>query len=131
MLHLPPWWVMPLTLLGLQPNVCVVCVWSRATLQLLWYFYDLEVSTVGTVVDLDIVKGEQLTVVGDLHGQWEDLMTVFAMNGLPSQKNRVQRRALLLLCDIRSAHLPFLLCALAAFANQPWRRLHHSVPLQW
>ena len=43
-----------------------------------------------TVNNVTIEPKTMLTVVGDLHGQWEDLMTIFNMNGLPSDQNRVR-----------------------------------------
>ncbi|CAK9022140.1 Serine/threonine-protein phosphatase with EF-hands 1 (PPEF-1) (DRES10) (Protein phosphatase with EF calcium-binding domain) (PPEF) [Durusdinium trenchii] len=41
----------------------------------------------GTVQDIEIAKGIKLTVVGDTHGQLQDLFTIFTINGLPSEKN--------------------------------------------
>ena len=41
-----------------------------------------------TVQRLAIGEGEKFTVVGDLHGQLQDLFTIFTINGLPSPTNR-------------------------------------------
>jgi len=40
------------------------------------------------VCDLDVEAGHNLTVVGDLHGQYFDLLKIFEMNGNPGPKNR-------------------------------------------
>ena len=41
-----------------------------------------------TVQRLAINEGEKFTVVGDIHGQLQDLFTIFTINGLPSTTNR-------------------------------------------
>jgi hypothetical protein len=38
-----------------------------------------------TVIDLDVPRDTTLTVVGDIHGQYDDLLTLFAVNGFPSE----------------------------------------------
>jgi protein phosphatase len=40
-----------------------------------------------SVQDIEIPEGVRLTVVGDTHGQLQDLFTIFTINGLPSDKN--------------------------------------------
>ncbi|GBG31748.1 Serine/threonine-protein phosphatase [Hondaea fermentalgiana] len=40
-----------------------------------------------TVQDIDIPEGVKLTVVGDTHGQLQDLFTIFTINGVPSETN--------------------------------------------
>jgi len=40
-----------------------------------------------TVQDISIQSGIKLTVVGDTHGQLQDLFTIFQVNGLPSATN--------------------------------------------
>jgi hypothetical protein len=45
-------------------------------------------STLRTVQRLKINENEKFTVVGDLHGQLQDLFTIFTINGLPSPTNR-------------------------------------------
>ncbi|KAI8903779.1 serine/threonine-protein phosphatase 5-like protein [Gorgonomyces haynaldii] len=39
------------------------------------------------LVDIDIPKGSKLTVCGDIHGQFYDLLYVLETNGLPSPEN--------------------------------------------
>lgn len=40
-----------------------------------------------TLVDLDIPKGKEITVCGDTHGQFYDVLNIFALNGNPSEDN--------------------------------------------
>mmetsp|Transcript_10910 Transcript_10910/g.19271 ORF Transcript_10910/g.19271 Transcript_10910/m.19271 type:complete len:1080 (+) Transcript_10910:403-3642(+) len=40
-----------------------------------------------TLQDITITEGIKLTVVGDTHGQLQDLFTIFTINGVPSEKN--------------------------------------------
>lgn len=40
-----------------------------------------------TLVDVDIPEGEALTVCGDVHGQFYDLLNIFKLNGKPSEQN--------------------------------------------
>ena len=40
-----------------------------------------------TIVDVQIPENSKLTVCGDIHGQFYDLLNVFSWNGLPSQTN--------------------------------------------
>ena len=39
------------------------------------------------LIDVNIPLGEKFTVVGDLHGQFYDLLHIFEINGYPSEKN--------------------------------------------
>ena len=39
------------------------------------------------LIDINIPEGEKFTVVGDLHGQFYDLLHIFEINGYPSEKN--------------------------------------------
>lgn len=41
-----------------------------------------------TVNELPLPKGRKMTIVGDLHGQLQDLFTIFTINGLPSVTNQ-------------------------------------------
>ncbi len=41
-----------------------------------------------TLLDLAVEEGTRLTVVGDTHGQLEDVFTIFTINGVPSPSNR-------------------------------------------
>jgi Ca2+-binding EF-hand superfamily protein/diadenosine tetraphosphatase ApaH/serine/threonine PP2A family protein phosphatase len=41
-----------------------------------------------TLLELTVEEGTRLTVVGDTHGQLEDVFTIFTINGVPSPANR-------------------------------------------
>lgn len=41
-----------------------------------------------TLVETGIFDGERLTIVGDTHGQLQDLFSIFTINGVPSPTNR-------------------------------------------
>ncbi|KAA0061672.1 serine/threonine-protein phosphatase 5 [Cucumis melo var. makuwa] len=40
-----------------------------------------------SLVDINIPEGRHLTVCGDVHGQFYDLLNIFELNGLPSDEN--------------------------------------------
>uniref|UniRef100_A0A8C5QXN0 Serine/threonine-protein phosphatase n=1 Tax=Leptobrachium leishanense TaxID=445787 RepID=A0A8C5QXN0_9ANUR len=44
-------------------------------------------SKLPSLVDITLEKTEQVTVCGDTHGQFYDLMNIFQLNGLPSEGN--------------------------------------------
>ena len=39
------------------------------------------------LIDVTIPDGKEFTVVGDIHGQFYDLLNIFAINGYPSEEN--------------------------------------------
>lgn len=39
------------------------------------------------VVHLNLKKGAQITIVGDIHGQLDDLLTILSMRGYPGPDN--------------------------------------------
>jgi len=43
--------------------------------------------TMPSLVDLDVPEGKHVTVCGDTHGQYFDLLRIFELNGLPSSEN--------------------------------------------
>merc|ERR1719261_1188953 len=57
------------------------------------YAYDIVRDTITllksttTLVDVEIPAGGELTVCGDVHGQYYDLLNIWEMNGVPSQEN--------------------------------------------
>ncbi|KAF1331731.1 Serine/threonine-protein phosphatase, partial [Globisporangium splendens] len=63
---------------------------------LLHYKYVLEIlkesirslAVLPTLQEINLVEGEKITVVGDLHGQLQDLFSIFSINGLPSATNK-------------------------------------------
>lgn len=40
-----------------------------------------------TLVDIEIPDKKKFTVIGDVHGQFYDLVNIFELNGLPSEEN--------------------------------------------
>ncbi|GLD96458.1 hypothetical protein PINS_up005141 [Pythium insidiosum] len=64
--------------------------------ELLHYKYVLEVlkesirvfAPLPTLQELNLAEGEKMTVVGDIHGQLQDLFSIFSINGLPTQTNK-------------------------------------------
>ncbi|GAB0097717.1 Serine/threonine-protein phosphatase 5 [Sergentomyia squamirostris] len=40
-----------------------------------------------SLVDIRVPSGQKFTICGDIHGQFFDLMNIFKINGLPSEKN--------------------------------------------
>jgi serine/threonine-protein phosphatase 5 len=42
---------------------------------------------IDSLVEITIPKDSEITIVGDLHGQFYDLLNIFHINGFPSEKN--------------------------------------------
>ncbi|RMX66558.1 hypothetical protein DD238_002301 [Peronospora effusa] len=69
---------------------------SFKTTQILHYKYVLEIlkasvrsfSPLPTLQEISLEKDDKLTVVGDLHGQLQDLFSIFSINGLPTRTNK-------------------------------------------
>ncbi|OWZ06024.1 Serine/threonine-protein phosphatase [Phytophthora megakarya] len=69
---------------------------SFKTTQILHYKYVLEIlkesvkslAPLPTLQEITLVEGEKITVVGDLHGQLQDLFSIFSVNGLPTRTNK-------------------------------------------
>lgn len=40
-----------------------------------------------TLADVEVADSDELTVCGDVHGQYYDLLNIWEMNGVPSEKN--------------------------------------------
>jgi len=57
------------------------------------YVYDIVLqmikllSKLPTLVDVDTPAGHEITVCGDVHGQYYDVLNIFELNGLPSPTN--------------------------------------------
>ena len=43
--------------------------------------------TLPSLIDVAVPEGTQITVCGDVHGQYYDLLNIFDINGQPSQDN--------------------------------------------
>ena len=44
--------------------------------------------TYKSLVDFSIEDEEQMTICGDVHGQYYDLYNIFKLNGNPAEKNK-------------------------------------------
>lgn len=58
----------------------------RYVLEILRQVYKLFVAQ-PTLVDIQIQDRKKFTVVGDIHGQFFDLLNIFKLNGMPSEEN--------------------------------------------
>lgn len=58
----------------------------RFILEIVLRFQSL-VKQLPSLVDLDVPEGRKITVCGDTHGQYYDLLRIFELNGLPSSEN--------------------------------------------
>merc|ERR1719478_513491 len=59
---------------------------KRYVLAILWQALDILASE-ASIVDVPVPKGTHLTVCGDVHGQYYDLLNIFKLNGMPSEEN--------------------------------------------
>lgn len=59
---------------------------SRIYFQIL-YDIDVYLRAQPSLVDIKVPDEEKFTICGDIHGQFYDLMNIFEINGLPSEKN--------------------------------------------
>lgn len=46
-----------------------------------------QLKTLPSLIDVDVPEGTKITVCGDVHGQYYDLLNIFDLNGLPSPHN--------------------------------------------
>lgn len=66
-------------------------LWQRLTLVRFVYQIGIEAKKLlqqqPTLVEITIPEDAKMTVCGDVHGQFYDLLNIFKLNGLPSEKN--------------------------------------------
>lgn len=60
---------------------------KRFTLQLIDKCRNI-VAAYDSLVDFKVDDEEEITVCGDIHGQYYDLCNIFKLNGIPSEKNK-------------------------------------------
>ena len=60
---------------------------KRFTLQLIEKCRNI-VTSYDSLVDVKIEDEEEVTVCGDIHGQYYDLCNIFKLNGIPAEKNK-------------------------------------------
>lgn len=58
----------------------------RYTLAILWQAHAI-LQAEDAVVDVPVPRGSHITVCGDVHGQFYDLLNIFKLNGMPSEDN--------------------------------------------
>mmetsp|Transcript_67893 Transcript_67893/g.199381 ORF Transcript_67893/g.199381 Transcript_67893/m.199381 type:complete len:451 (-) Transcript_67893:111-1463(-) len=46
-----------------------------------------QMKSLSTLVDIDVPQGGEITVCGDIHGQYYDLLNIWEVNGEPSESN--------------------------------------------
>lgn len=61
-------------------------VHKRFSMQIILDSYE-KLRQLPSLVDVDVPEGTHITVCGDTHGQFFDLMKIFEINGLPSSSN--------------------------------------------
>lgn len=44
-------------------------------------------SSLPTLIEIDVPNGKEITVCGDVHGQFYDMLNIFELNGFPSEDN--------------------------------------------
>ncbi|KAG2615781.1 hypothetical protein PVAP13_3NG037100 [Panicum virgatum] len=62
------------------------CIHKRYAYQIVLKTLEL-LRSMPSLVDVDVPNGGHFTVCGDVHGQYFDLLNIFALNGLPSEEN--------------------------------------------
>ena len=72
----------------------------------------------------------KITVVGDLHGQLEDLFSIFTINGLPCEKNHYLFNGDFVDRGTRGAEVLFALCALKVKIIAPLKYKRSTAPLR-
>lgn len=75
-----------------SPDCCCVLLWCNSLAAKILLEAREVFRSEPTVQKVHIADDETLTIVGDTHGQLQDLYTIFALNGLPTAKNKVRNQ---------------------------------------
>ncbi|MBA0570080.1 hypothetical protein Golob_003767 [Gossypium lobatum] len=62
------------------------CLHKRYAFQIVLQMREM-LQALPSLVDINVPDGSLLTVCGDVHGQFYDLLNIFELNGLPSEEN--------------------------------------------